>query len=298
VREISNPAREISIYYVHSREYNKNRNHRFLQWNRKKTRRKGAKAVRIETVRTGQTPDGFPDLPPGWNEIILCTAGEARLVVENGEHRIGAGMVAFIPTGVVHAVRSSEDWACTVVRFPDQRDSHEEPIRIHELLIFHDSDRVFERLMNLAADVQLEDAEGMQAISFALGGAIYHMLQHCRSIHRMGSNEAVEQIGRLIRERFYEPDLDLALEIEKTGYCMSHFRRIFKAAYGRPPQQQLLRVRIDYAKQLLIRTDESIRAISLQTGFRDPYYFSRMFRQLEGCSPTDYVQRVQEGGAL
>ena len=253
--------------------------------------------MKIETVRTGQTPNGFPELPPGWNEIILCTAGEARLVVENGEHRVSAGMVVFLPAGVVHAVRSSEDWACTVVRFPDQRDSHEELISIQELLIFHDSDRAFHRLMNLAADVQLEDAEGMQAVSFALGGAIYHLLQHCRSLHRMESNEAVEQIGRLIRERFHEPDLDLGAEIEKTGYCMSHFRRIFKASYGRPPQQQLLRVRIDCAKQLLLYSGESIRAVSLLSGFRDPYYFSRMFRQLEGCAPTDFARLVQEGGA-
>lgn len=253
--------------------------------------------MKIETVRTGQTPNGFPELPPGWNEIILCTAGEALLLMEVSQHRISAGMVAFLPAGMLHAVQSSDDWACTVVRFPDQRDSHEELISIQELLIFPDSDRAFYRLMNLAADVQLEDAEGMQAISFSLGEAIYHMLQHCRSIHRMGTNEVVEQIGRLIRERFHEPDLDLGAEIEKTGYCMSHFRRIFKAFYGRPPQQQLLRVRIDYAKQLLARSDESIRTISLRSGFRDPYYFSRMFRQLEGCSPTDFARLIQEGGA-
>lgn len=254
--------------------------------------------MKIETIRTGQTHGGFPELPPDWNEIVLCTAGQAELQTDSGAHPLTPGTVAFLPAGVKHAVRASDDWACTVARFPDQRVAREEAAGMEELLLFPDPDGIFTQLMNLAADAQLEDAEGMQAVCFALGGAIYHMLQHCRSLHPLGSNEAVEQIGRLIRERFHEPDLDLPAAIEKTGYSLSHFRRIFKEQFGRPPQQQLCWVRIDHAKQMLLRSDASIRTVSLRSGFRDPYYFSRMFRQLEGCSPTEYQARArQEGGA-
>jgi len=252
--------------------------------------------MKIETVRTGQIPGGFPELPPDWNEIILATRGRAQLHVGSEEYRIGSGMVAYLPAGMPHTIRSDSDWACTVVRFPDQRDAREAPTAHSGPLIFPDHDGVFAKLMNLAADVQLEDAEGMQAISLCLGDAIFHLFQHCRSLQRLGSNEAVEQIGKLIREHFHEPDLDLAAEIEKTGYCLSHFRRIFKAVFGRPPQQQLLYVRIEYAKQLLARSRDSVRAVSLRSGFRDPYYFSRMFRQAVGCAPTEYAQRMHREG--
>ncbi len=254
--------------------------------------------MRIEAIRGGtlHTEGPFPELRPGWNEIILCTAGDARIIAGGVGHKVYEGDAIFIPSNLPHRVRPSRDWACSVVRFADQQDSHNQPMTIDALQIYPDADGHFRKLFDLAATAQLEGNDGLDAFLYALGGAIYHLLQHCRATQRQSPNAAVEQISRQIRRNFADPEFDLAAEIEATGYCESHFRRIFKLAYGRPPQQQLNFVRIEHAKMQLLRTEASIREVALLSGFRDPYYFSRKFRQFEGCSPTEYLERLAAAG--
>lgn len=51
---------------------------------------------------------------------------------------------------------------------------------------------------------------------------------------------------------------------------------------------------MNQAKHRLIDTDEPIKEIARQCGYRDPYFFSKDFKKLTGLPPTDY--RVQERG--
>ena len=67
-----------------------------------------------------------------------------------------------------------------------------------------------------------------------------------------------------------------------------YLTRLFRREYGCSMTAYVLQRRITRAKQLLRFTDRSVEAIGAETGFREPYYFSRMFRQLEGISPSEY----------
>jgi transcriptional regulator GlxA family with amidase domain len=57
---------------------------------------------------------------------------------------------------------------------------------------------------------------------------------------------------------------------------------------GPPPLKYLARYRLDRARELLLSTDQSVAEIAAATGFRDPFYLSRVFRRAEGCSPNEY----------
>ena len=63
------------------------------------------------------------------------------------------------------------------------------------------------------------------------------------------------------------------------------FRKKFQNEVGEAPIQYLLRYRIAKAKEQLLDTSKSIKQIAFETGFKDPYYFSRLFKQYEGISP-------------
>ncbi len=47
-------------------------------------------------------------------------------------------------------------------------------------------------------------------------------------------------------------------------------------------------LRIRKAKQLLQETDKPVTEIAQLTGFSDVFYFSKVFRAKQGCSPSDY----------
>lgn len=79
----------------------------------------------------------------------------------------------------------------------------------------------------------------------------------------------------------------------QAGISVPHFFRCFKNATGASPMDWLRRERINQAKRLLSETDERIRVIAEQVGYRDPFYFSRDFRKLVGVSPRRYRNQEQ-----
>lgn len=50
----------------------------------------------------------------------------------------------------------------------------------------------------------------------------------------------------------------------------------------------LARFRVEKASQMLIASTEPVKVIAYQVGFRDPNYFSRVFKLETGYSPRDY----------
>ncbi|MBI5382326.1 MAG: AraC family transcriptional regulator [Opitutae bacterium] len=73
-----------------------------------------------------------------------------------------------------------------------------------------------------------------------------------------------------------------------AGMSSAHYSALFRRQIGFPPVDFFLRLRIQRACQLLVSNRDPIAAIAQEVGFADPYYFTRYFRRVMGCSPRDY----------
>ena len=51
--------------------------------------------------------------------------------------------------------------------------------------------------------------------------------------------------------------------------------------------------RITAAKELMASTDLKVYEISDKVGFDSAFYFSKVFKKLEGVSPREYMQRMK-----
>ncbi|MDO6966504.1 helix-turn-helix domain-containing protein [Rhizobium alvei] len=115
------------------------------------------------------------------------------------------------------------------------------------------------------------------------------------------SHEATSQIftaGRLtaaqIRLLHDYIDQNLAQDIgldelaSLCGLTRFHFARAFKASFGEPPYQYLMRKRIELARQLLLTTKHPVAEIAAATGFNGASQFGRAFRDLVGQSPLAF----------
>jgi AraC-like DNA-binding protein len=80
--------------------------------------------------------------------------------------------------------------------------------------------------------------------------------------------------------------VDMQALAHTLGISYPHFRRVFKQSTGLPPQQYLLNLRINQAKQLMEEQDLKLSDIARSVGFDDPFYFSRLFKQKTGISPS------------
>ena len=68
---------------------------------------------------------------------------------------------------------------------------------------------------------------------------------------------------------------------------------LFRRSVGITPQQYLCSRRLDHARQLLLTTSLPLKQIATASGFADPLYFSRVFSQKTGLSPSRFRERFR-----
>lgn len=98
---------------------------------------------------------------------------------------------------------------------------------------------------------------------------------------------ATQYMQRHFRENFSLPEI-----AARTGLSYVQFSRRFRTATGVTPFEYVAALRIKKAKQLLIDTDLSLRAISAECGFNSEYYFSNFFKKHCQMSPTAFRQSL------
>jgi AraC-like DNA-binding protein len=65
-----------------------------------------------------------------------------------------------------------------------------------------------------------------------------------------------------------------------------HFSRAFRASFGEPPIEYVIRRRMESAQGLMLSTDVPLSQIALECGLADQAHFSRLFRRTVGESPN------------
>lgn len=75
---------------------------------------------------------------------------------------------------------------------------------------------------------------------------------------------------------------------EKFFINKFYLSRLFKSTFGISIINYILKLRITNAKELLRFSTLSIEQISYKCGIDDPNYFSRIFKNIEGCTPNEY----------
>ena len=98
---------------------------------------------------------------------------------------------------------------------------------------------------------------------------------------------ATHYLQRHFRETIALPEI-----AARAGLSYVQFSRRFRAATGVTPFEYIAALRIKKAKQLLIDTDLSLRAISAECGFNSEYYFSNFFKKHCQMSPTAFRQSL------
>ena len=96
-----------------------------------------------------------------------------------------------------------------------------------------------------------------------------------------------------IKTHFEEP---ISVEQLAAYTSVSHsslYRRFIKR-YNMPPKQFIIACRIERACTLLEETNCSIEEISNSVGFDDPFYFSRVFKEVKGIPPRKFAKQAHK----
>lgn len=88
--------------------------------------------------------------------------------------------------------------------------------------------------------------------------------------------------------RHFNTEVNTAAIAASASISESECLRCFRATIGTTPIQYLKKYRIQQAANLLIQSQEKISDIAVGCGFQDMSYFTKSFRELMGCAPSEY----------
>jgi AraC-like DNA-binding protein len=109
-----------------------------------------------------------------------------------------------------------------------------------------------------------------------------------------GSSDHVRRVAQYI-EAHHRLDLTLKQVAAEFGLTPHYLTALFRRHTGRSLMAYVGDVRHREALALLRDTDLPVTEIARGVGYRDPYYFSRVFKSREGSAPQQYRRRFQPG---
>lgn len=135
-------------------------------------------------------------------------------------------------------------------------------------------------------------ALGLKSAMLRLLGLVYQELMTREGV-RIGHPHADMALAAIqYMEAHYAERIDARILAAQAGFTPKYFGTLFRQATGTTVSAYLLRLRMERAKQLLVRRKLTVEEVGAQVGIPDIYYFSKLFKKTEGMSPSRYASSV------
>ena len=255
-------------------------------------------------------------VPWHWHEeleAVLISDGQAVIATDCEKYILRKGEGFFINTGVLHAA-----WAI------DLSGCHFHSLVFHPRLIGGSLESIFwkhylQPLLNNSAlsmlilkpdiawnqqvldtieaawqSCKAEELGYEFTVRHALSELIFLLYQHCQfSIQKCPSDKELRESERIkkmlqyIHSHFSE-DINTSSIANSIMVSPSECLRCFHHTIGTTPIQYLREYRIQKAAEQLRTTHKKIADIGAECGFQEMSYFAKTFREIHGCTPSEY----------
>ncbi len=91
-------------------------------------------------------------------------------------------------------------------------------------------------------------------------------------------------------ENHYADDISLEAMAEQVNISPQYFSKLIKKTTGFNFIDWLSMLRVKKAKELLTTTDFTVKEVCFMVGYKDPNYFSRIFKKRIGITPSEFVK--------
>lgn len=154
---------------------------------------------------------------------------------------------------------------------------------------FDDSD-YFNYITNLKILMELE---GDQLIEWAYQKFL--KITGCvKSQSSIDYSNKIVQATKEYLEAHYAEEITLEDVAEYVNISPQYFSKLIKKNTGFNFIDWLSMLRVKKAKELLANTSLTVKEVCFMVGYKDPNYFSRIFKKKIGITPSEYVKNIKK----
>ena len=210
------------------------------------------------------------------------------------EYKITAGDLFFCLPGVPYSIESGEDFEYMYITFVGIRANMiMDRLGINRNnFIFHDYSEIFDfwkQSINIRTEISDLRSESVLMYTFSVIGE--------RIIVSNGEKKVtstVSLIKKYIDNNFINSSLSLEKISKELSYNKKYISTVFKDNFKIGISEYINTLRVQYACELMEQELTSIRDIAFLCGFTDASYFSRLFKNKMGISPSEHIIRLKE----
>jgi len=238
------------------------------------------------------------------DHLMLCVDGHGYAEIDGREAHLQKGEILIIPRDTEHTYWASDDnpWSIYWVHFlGDDADYYVDrmPRRGQPAPVAPGDQSEAVRLFRYCLDALYEGygqatlIYAAQSVQHILSLLLYRNHALPTEQHRKNWRSSLESMVEFMHEHLSEP-LRLEDFAAEAGLSVSHFSELFRSQTGQSPMAFFIHLRMRLACRLLDLSDKPVKVVAIETGYRDPYYFSRVFKKAMGLSPEKY-REIKKG---
>lgn len=227
-------------------------------------------------------------------EFIYFTSGSGRFIFDDLILPYEMGDVVIIPPNTPHDNESETGFTNVYINMVDPTLSLKEPT------LFKAVNNPFILSAFEGAFYHYSASPGKQTpVLAAYGNLVSCYLAECQKAPSY--SRVVEEIESDIIRNYPNCDYELDTYLRTFPFSYDYLRKLFKKEVGVTPHQYLIDKRLQTAAECLSSSyteGSNISEIARMCGFREPLYFSRVFKNKYGVSPSRYQGGAEEDGSV
>lgn len=213
--------------------------------------------------------------------VHSCTGGSGRRIV----FQIDIGSLIRVQDKLPMVLTNNGVTLVTKDTFPD---IHEECVRLMKEI----NNEYFSNLQLMELSILSKTAQMLVLISRSSAG-----MSNIKETHPNRWQEHLlrfDDICNYIQNNCTE-NLSLEAVAEMNGFSKFHFSRLFKEYTGTTFYRYVNNCRISNAEMLMSNEDMSITDVAINSGYSSISAFIRMFKEIKGCTPSEFRKLHQTG---
>ena len=131
-------------------------------------------------------------------------------------------------------------------------------------------------------------AESVDDIKDYIGTLLDHVIELRNTLSGRRYSDIIRTARKRIEQDYMSEDISLNTVAAEVCMSQSYFSSVFSKEMGKTFIEYLTEVRMEKAKQYLVCSSMKTSEISYEVGYKDPHYFSYIFKKTQGCTPKEY----------